>query len=52
MTYKKVGGLHHWKIGRFGGSFYVAKAPEKSKLNADWFGLSVCFMLAISFYIA
>lgn len=22
---RKVGGLWHWRIGRFGGSFYVAK---------------------------
>ena len=22
---RRVGGLHHWRIGRIGGSFYVAK---------------------------
>jgi hypothetical protein len=22
---RRVGGLHHWRIGRFGGSFYVAR---------------------------
>lgn len=25
MTYRKVGGLHHWRVGRLGGSFYIAK---------------------------
>lgn len=26
VDYKKVGGLHHWRIGRVGGSLYVKKA--------------------------
>lgn len=47
MTYKKVGGLHHWKIGRFGGSFYVKQAETK-QANADWFGLGMCIAMAIS----
>lgn len=51
MTYKKVGGLHHWKIGRLGGSFYL-KQSETKHASADWFGISVCFMLAISFVIS
>lgn len=25
MTLRKVGGLWHWRIGRIGGSFYVAR---------------------------
>jgi len=25
MNARKVGGLYHWRIGRFGGSFYVVK---------------------------
>jgi hypothetical protein len=29
MTYHKVGGLHHWRIGRFGGSFYVARKAAR-----------------------
>lgn len=26
ISFRKVGGLYHWKIGRFGGSFYMARA--------------------------
>lgn len=25
FSYRKVGGLHHWKLGRFGGSFYMTR---------------------------
>jgi hypothetical protein len=25
VTVRKVGGLYHWRIGRIGGSIYVAK---------------------------
>lgn len=25
ISFKKVGGLYHFRIGRFGGSFYIAK---------------------------
>jgi hypothetical protein len=25
LSYRKVGGLHHWRIGRLGGSFYIAR---------------------------
>lgn len=46
FSYKKVGGLHHWKIGRFGGSFYM-KAAEKKQTNIDWFGISACIALAL-----
>jgi hypothetical protein len=31
MTYKKVGGLHFWTIGRLGGSIYWKKAKAKAK---------------------
>ena len=24
LSYRKVGGLHFWRIGRLGGSFYLA----------------------------
>jgi hypothetical protein len=26
MSYHKVGGLHFWRIGRLGGSFYIASS--------------------------
>jgi hypothetical protein len=29
----KVGGLYHWRIGRVGGSFYLAKRREPAKAN-------------------
>ena len=25
MSYRKVGGLRFWRIGRLGGSFYIAR---------------------------
>lgn len=33
MKVRKVGGLWHWRIGRFGGSFYRAK--PKAQIWAD-----------------
>lgn len=24
-SYRKVGGLHHWRVGRVGGSLYIAR---------------------------
>lgn len=37
MTYRKVGGLHHWRVGRLGGSFYIAKrAPTTWESAADY----------------
>jgi len=29
-SYKKVGGLHHFRIGRIGGSFYLSRKPVDS----------------------
>jgi len=29
FSYRKIGGLHHWRIGRFGGSFYVSRRPAR-----------------------
>lgn len=31
FTWKRVGGLVHFRCGRFGGSFYLAKAKPKAK---------------------
>lgn len=31
MTYRKIGGLHHWRIGRLGGSFYIKRAVVRSQ---------------------
>lgn len=34
MSYKKVGGLHFIKMGRFGCSFYVSKAaPREARVE-------------------
>ena len=30
MTCKKIGGLYHWRIGRVGGSFYLAKPKPRT----------------------
>lgn len=29
FTIKKVGGLYHWRVGRIGGSFYIARAKVR-----------------------
>lgn len=34
FTWKRVGGLVHFRCGRFGGSFYLAKAKAKAKPKA------------------
>ena len=34
FTYKKVGGLHFFKVGRFGLTFYVAKRQPSAKAQA------------------
>lgn len=31
VTIKHVGGLYHWRCGRVGGSFYLAKAKPRAK---------------------
>lgn len=31
---KQIGGLTHWRVGRVGGSFYVAKRNPERSLNA------------------
>lgn len=31
LSVKRVGGLYHWRIGRVGGSFYLAKAKPKAR---------------------
>jgi len=36
MSYRKVGGLHFIKVGRFGCSFYVSKAtPKRETFDAE-----------------
>jgi hypothetical protein len=36
MTIKKNGGLWFWRIGRVGGSFYVAKARRVERPRSEW----------------
>jgi hypothetical protein len=31
MSYKKVGGLHFFRFGRFGASFFIARAPRPAR---------------------
>lgn len=38
FSYKKVGGLHHVKLGRLGFSFYVKKSSKKKVHNARVLG--------------
>lgn len=34
VSWRKVGGLHHWRLGRLGGSFYIARKPVPSGLDS------------------
>lgn len=34
MTYRKIGGLHHFRLWRFGVSWYWAKPRPKAKRKA------------------
>lgn len=31
LKFRKVGGLYHWRIGRLGGSFYVARKVSTTR---------------------
>ena len=57
MTYRKVGGLHHWRVGRLGGSFYIAKrrAPTTWDSANDRFitvGLMLLGLVTVLAYVA
>lgn len=53
MTYRKVGGLYHWRIGRIGGSFYLAKpqprtwARDTDRYTAQTFAVAVAVFAAL-----
>jgi hypothetical protein len=34
FSFRKVGGLYHWRVGRLGGSFYVAKSRVPDALDS------------------
>ena len=36
MKFQKVGGLYHWRVGRVGGSFYLAKRKPVTE-KVTWF---------------
>ena len=47
VTYKKVGGLHFFKCGRYGASFYASKSKrqvwrDKSGASVADYGFAVC----------
>lgn len=41
FNYRKVGGLHHWRIGRLGGSFYIARR------RSNWTAGPIAIIVAI-----
>lgn len=44
---KKTGGIWFWKMGRFGGSFYISKAKSRKRI---WpLGWEVVAAIAIGF---
>lgn len=54
MTYKKVGGLHFVKVGRFGCSFYASKpAPKPRTFRTDEGSnaLLACLAIATFFFL-
>lgn len=39
FSYRKVGGLHFWRIGRLGGMFYIAKRSAPACMDGDQYRL-------------
>lgn len=58
MRYRKHGGLHHWRVGRYGGSFY--RSSRRSYYDAEtkvyagliWFAVIVLTVAPIAGYLA
>ena len=54
LTYKKIGGLHHWRIGRVGGSFYFAKpqprtwAQDTDRTTSQTFAIVALVLVALA----
>jgi hypothetical protein len=46
MTYRKVGGLHHWRIGRLGGSFYLLKPVPINWVNQSFYACIAIIILS------
>ena len=62
VTYKKVGGLHFFKCGRYGASFYASKRKQHYKPErAVWrdasgcsigdYAMACCIGLVIAWFI-
>lgn len=52
MTYRKQGGLHFWRIGRLGGSFYLARRatmPDDAGTAVTAMVASLAFIVAFMF---
>ncbi len=52
MTYRKQGGLHFWRIGRLGGSFYLARrtaTPDDAGTALTAMLASFAFIVALMF---
>ena len=46
---KRRGGIYFWRIGRFGGSFYLAKRKAQKTegmIPADWLGVAALTFFA------
>ena len=39
FAYRKVGGLHFWRIGRIGGMFYLAKKADPVWMDGNQYRL-------------
>lgn len=48
MNYQKVGGLHFWRVGRFGGSFYVRRTARCAYCLPELTAYAVTVLLAFA----
>lgn len=48
---KRVGVMTHYRIGRFGGSFYRSRRKTNYQIEAEWFAAAALFGVAISIVV-
>lgn len=47
LHYRKVGGLHHWRIGRLGGSFYMKGREARDAKPASLLATTAMMVITI-----
>jgi hypothetical protein len=51
MTYRKIGGLHHFRIGRLGGSFYLTKPSPINWVDRSFYACLTIILLSALFAV-